>query len=100
MSLTLIENAPIRRADARTGLNVGAGTDDQSFDAAMAVCTVHHWQDPTAGMRDDLASGRWADATVTSSVSTRPSSALACLSPDSGRPRAAVIRMPEPARRR
>jgi SAM-dependent methyltransferase len=26
--------------------------DDQSFDAAMAVCTVHHWQDPTAGLRE------------------------------------------------
>ena len=26
--------------------------DDQSFDAAMAVCTVHHWQDPMAGLRE------------------------------------------------
>ncbi len=26
--------------------------DDQSFDAAMAVCTVHHWQDPVAGLRE------------------------------------------------
>jgi ubiquinone/menaquinone biosynthesis C-methylase UbiE len=24
--------------------------DDQSFDAAMAVCTLHHWQDPVAGL--------------------------------------------------
>jgi SAM-dependent methyltransferase len=78
--------------DARTVLNVGAGTgsyepsdrqvlavepsalmrsqrvpgsapclagsaehlpfDDQSFDAAMAVCTVHHWQEPTVGLRE------------------------------------------------
>jgi SAM-dependent methyltransferase len=78
--------------DARTVLNVGAGTgsyepadrrvlavepsalmraqrhrdaapclagsaeqlpfDDQSFDAAMAVCTLHHWQDPVAGLRE------------------------------------------------
>src|SRR5713101_2487629 len=78
--------------DARTMLNVGAGTgsyeppdrdviavepsalmraqrpegaapcvaataeslpfEDQSFDAAMAVCTVHHWQDPIAGLRE------------------------------------------------
>src|SRR5215210_6605886 len=76
--------------DARTVLNVGAGTgsyeptdrdvlalepsalmrslrapdaapclggaaeslpfDDQSFDAAMAVCTLHHWRDPVAGL--------------------------------------------------
>src|SRR3954463_6120965 len=26
--------------------------DDQSFDAAMAVSTVHHWQDPVAGLRE------------------------------------------------
>ena len=24
--------------------------DDQSFDAAMAFATVHHWQDPIAGL--------------------------------------------------
>jgi ubiquinone/menaquinone biosynthesis C-methylase UbiE len=78
--------------DARTVLNVGAGTgsyeptdrdvtavepsalmraqrpagaapcvaaaaeslpfDDQSFDAAMAFATVHHWQDPIAGLHE------------------------------------------------
>jgi ubiquinone/menaquinone biosynthesis C-methylase UbiE len=78
--------------DARTVLNVGAGTgsyepsgrdviavepsalmraerpadaapcvaasaeslpfEDRSFDAAMAVSTVHHWQDPIAGLRE------------------------------------------------
>ncbi len=78
--------------DARTVLNVGAGTgsyeppgrdvtavepsavmralrpagsapcvaaaaeslpfEDQSFDAAMAFSTVHHWQDPLAGLRE------------------------------------------------
>src|SRR5207249_7942271 len=26
--------------------------DDQSFDAAMAFATVHHWQDPIAGLRE------------------------------------------------
>jgi DNA-binding transcriptional MerR regulator len=25
---------------------------DQSFDAAMAISTVHHWQDPVAGLRE------------------------------------------------
>jgi len=84
--------------DARTVLNVGAGTgsyeppdryvlavepsvlmrlqrlpgaapclagsaenlpfDDQSFDAAMAVCTLHHWQDPIAGLREMRRVGR------------------------------------------
>src|SRR5205807_7375302 len=26
--------------------------EDQSFDAAMAISTVHHWQDPIAGLRE------------------------------------------------
>ena len=26
--------------------------DDKTFDAAMAVCTLHHWQDPVAGLRE------------------------------------------------
>ncbi|MEU7003632.1 class I SAM-dependent methyltransferase [Nonomuraea sp. NPDC046570] len=26
--------------------------EDQSFDAAMAVATVHHWSDPIAGLRE------------------------------------------------
>ena len=26
--------------------------DDGSFDAAMAICTVHHWPDPIAGLRE------------------------------------------------
>jgi SAM-dependent methyltransferase len=25
---------------------------DGAFDAAMAVCTLHHWQDPVAGLRE------------------------------------------------
>src|SRR6266550_2986192 len=26
--------------------------EDQSFDAAMAIATVHHWPDPVAGLRE------------------------------------------------
>ncbi len=26
--------------------------DDGSFDAAMAICTLHHWPDPVAGLRE------------------------------------------------
>jgi SAM-dependent methyltransferase len=44
-----------RLADAApclTGAAENLPFDDQSFDAAMAVCTVHHWQDPVAGLRE------------------------------------------------
>lgn len=44
-----------RRPDAAPCLAGSAENlpfDDQSFDAAMAVCTVHHWQDPIAGLRE------------------------------------------------
>jgi ubiquinone/menaquinone biosynthesis C-methylase UbiE len=43
---------------------------DQSFDAAMAIATVHHWQDPVAGLREMqrvarrvvvFTLGRWAE---------------------------------------
>src|SRR5256885_16155207 len=26
--------------------------EDQCFDAAMAIATVHHWQDPIGGLRE------------------------------------------------
>ena len=44
-----------RRPDAAPCLAAAAEKlpfGDQSFDAAMAVCTVHHWQDPVAGLRE------------------------------------------------
>ena len=44
-----------RRPDAASCVAATAESlpfDDQSFDAAMAVCTVHHWQDPIAGLRE------------------------------------------------
>jgi SAM-dependent methyltransferase len=44
-----------RRADAAPCL-IGTAEnlpfDDQSFDAAMAVSTIHHWPDPVAGLRE------------------------------------------------
>lgn len=42
-----------RRPDAAPCLAAAAESlpfEDQSFDAAMAVATVHHWQDPIAGL--------------------------------------------------
>ncbi len=44
-----------RRQDAAPCLAGAAENlpfDDKSFDAAMAVCTVHHWEDPIAGLRE------------------------------------------------
>jgi SAM-dependent methyltransferase len=44
-----------RLPDAAPCLAGSAGNlpfDDQSFDAAMAFSTVHHWQDPIAGLRE------------------------------------------------
>ncbi len=44
-----------RRADAAPCVAAGAENlpfEDQPFDAAMAVSTVHHWPDPVAGLRE------------------------------------------------
>lgn len=44
-----------RRADAApclAGYAEHLPFDDQSFDGAMAVATVHHWKDPIAGLRE------------------------------------------------
>ncbi|MDX6285334.1 MAG: hypothetical protein QOG53_819 [Frankiales bacterium] len=44
-----------RLADAAPCLAATAETlpfADQSFDAAMAIATVHHWQDPIVGLRE------------------------------------------------
>jgi DNA-binding transcriptional MerR regulator len=45
----------LRPADAAPCVAAAAESlpfDDQSFDAAMAFSTVHHWQDPVAGLRE------------------------------------------------
>ena len=44
-----------RRADAAPCVAAVAESlpfEDQSFDAAMAFATAHHWQDPIAGLRE------------------------------------------------
>ena len=43
---------PLDAAPCLAGSAENLPFDDQSFDAAMAVCTVHHWQDPIAGLRE------------------------------------------------
>ncbi len=44
-----------RSADAAPSIGATAENlpfDDQSFDAAMAVCTLHHWRDAVAGLQE------------------------------------------------
>lgn len=44
-----------RRPDAAPCVSATAESlpfEDRSFDAAMAVATIHHWQDPIAGLRE------------------------------------------------
>jgi SAM-dependent methyltransferase len=57
--VTAAEPSALMRAQRRAGAApcVAAAADrlpfeDQSFDAAMAIATVHHWQDPIAGLRE------------------------------------------------
>ncbi|WP_308190740.1 MerR family transcriptional regulator [Streptomyces sp. HPF1205] len=57
--VTAVEPSAVMRAQRPAGAApcVAAGAEnlpfeDRSFDAAMAVSTVHHWPDPVAGLRE------------------------------------------------
>jgi SAM-dependent methyltransferase len=57
--VTAVEPSAVMRAQRPAGaaLCVAAAAEslpfeDQSFDAAMAFATIHHWQDPIAGLRE------------------------------------------------
>jgi SAM-dependent methyltransferase len=57
--VTAVEPSAVMRAQRPAGAApcVAAGAqslpfEDQSFDAAMAFATVHHWPDPVAGLRE------------------------------------------------
>jgi DNA-binding transcriptional MerR regulator len=57
--VTAVEPSAVMRAQRPEGLApcVAAAAEslpfeDQAFDAAMAVSTVHHWRDPIAGLRE------------------------------------------------
>jgi SAM-dependent methyltransferase len=57
--VTAVEPSAVMRAQRPAGaapcVAAAAGSlpfGDQSFDAAMAVSTVHHWPDPVAGLRE------------------------------------------------
>jgi SAM-dependent methyltransferase len=58
-AVTAVEPSALMRAQRPAGAApcVAAAAEnlpfeDQSFDAAMAFATVHHWQDPIAGLRE------------------------------------------------
>ncbi|MFE0464985.1 MerR family transcriptional regulator [Kitasatospora sp. NPDC058965] len=58
-AVTAVEPSAVMRAQRPAGAApcVAASAEslpfaDQSFDAAMAFSTVHHWQDPIAGLRE------------------------------------------------
>ena len=57
--VTAVEPSAVMRAQRPAGAApcVAAAAErlpfeDQSFDAAMAIATVHHWPDPVAGLRE------------------------------------------------
>jgi ubiquinone/menaquinone biosynthesis C-methylase UbiE len=57
--VTAVEPSAVMRAQRPAGAArcvaataEGLPFEDQSFDAAMAFATVHHWQDPIAGLRE------------------------------------------------
>src|ERR1700723_4698203 len=57
--VTAVEPSAVMRAQRPAGAApcVAAAAEslpfeDQSFDAAMAIATIHHWQDPIAGLRE------------------------------------------------
>jgi hypothetical protein len=57
--VTAVEPSMVMRAQRPAGAAVCVAAtaeslpfDDERFDAAMAFATVHHWQDPVAGMRE------------------------------------------------
>src|SRR6202171_2781614 len=57
--VTAVEPSALMRAQRPTGavpyvaaVAESLPFEDQSFDVAMAFSTVHHWQDPIAGLRE------------------------------------------------
>ena len=59
LDVTAVEPSAVMRAQRPAGaapcVDATAESlpfEDQSFDAAMAFSTVHHWQDPIAGLRE------------------------------------------------
>jgi len=71
--VTAVEPSAVMRAQRPAGAApcVAAAAEslpfeDQSFDAAMAFATVHHWQDPIVGLREmrRVARAWWCSRTT------------------------------------
>ena len=90
--VTAVEPSAVMRAQRPAGAApcVAAAAEslpfeDQSFDAAMAVSTVHHWPDPVAGLREMRRVARRVvvfthDAETPAGVGGSGSPATTCLS--------------------
>ncbi|WP_371228226.1 class I SAM-dependent methyltransferase [Roseovarius sp. 2305UL8-3] len=50
-SIEMIKQRPLDAAPVIQGTAEALPFDDNSFDAAMAVLTIHHWSDQAAGLR-------------------------------------------------
>jgi len=51
-SQTMIDQRPLAAAPAVRGTAEGLPFPDNSFDAALAIFTVHHWPDPARGLAE------------------------------------------------
>lgn len=51
-SAVMREQRPANAAPCLAGFADNLPFADQSFDAAMAIATIHHWPDPLAGLRE------------------------------------------------
>jgi SAM-dependent methyltransferase len=70
-----IEMIRKRKASAAPVVQASADSlpfDDQSFDAAMAVLTIHHWPDKAAGLREIRRVTRGPIVLLTFDPSSRP----------------------------
>lgn len=70
-----IEMIRKRKASAAPVVQASAGSlpfDDLSFDAAMAILTIHHWPDKAAGLREMRRVTRGAIVLLTFDPSHRP----------------------------
>ncbi|MDT0507414.1 class I SAM-dependent methyltransferase [Novosphingobium sp. MMS21-SN21R] len=71
-SAEMIRKRSIRSARAVQATAEALPFPDKSFDAAMAVLTIHHWQDQEAGLREMRRVSRGPVVIVTFDPASRP----------------------------